>query len=112
MIFESDAIVMAPFYARGRSGSRNSVVVAAASRHLTVRREVAEPRDRGFERQIDGAGRAVALLADDDFGLAVREVHVQPPFLVLGRARARLLHGEVVFLAIDEQHDVSVLLDR
>jgi hypothetical protein len=37
--------------------------------------EIAEARDRGVELQLHGAGRAVALLADDDLGLAVHQRH-------------------------------------
>src|SRR6185312_5924393 len=81
-------------------------------RYLTVGREVAEPRHRRLEMQLDRTGRAVALLADDDFRLAMGEAHVDLPLLVFRRARTRLLVGEVIFLAEHEQHDVGVLLDR
>ncbi|GCC49577.1 hypothetical protein chiPu_0033706, partial [Chiloscyllium punctatum] len=81
-------------------------------RNLTVGCEIAEPGDAGLEVQFDGAGRAVALLADDDFGLAMGQFQLHLPFFVLGGAGARLLVGEVVFLAIHEHHDVGVLLDR
>ena len=54
----------------------------------------------------------MALLADDHFGLAVHQRHIELPFLVLGRADARLLVGEIIFLAIHEHHDVGVLFDR
>ena len=62
--------------------------------------------------ELHGAGRAVALLADDDFGAAVHLLHLALPGEVLGRAFLGLLVLEVVFLAIDEEHDVGVLLDR
>jgi len=74
----------------------------SAIRQLTVMGEVAEPRHRGFELQFDAAGRAMALLADDDFGLAEREIHVGLPFLVFRRAGAGFLVRQVIFLAIDE----------
>ena len=81
-------------------------------RQMAVLREVAEPGELALELQFDGAGRAVALLADDDFGLAVHQRHVELPFFVFRRADARLLVGEVIFLAVHEHHDVGVLLDR
>ncbi len=67
---------------------------------------------RGVELQFDDAGGAVALLADDDFGDAGDLVHLVLPFLMLGGVGARLLAGEVIFLAVDEEHHVGVLLDR
>src|SRR4051812_33159131 len=42
-------------------------------RQMTVLREIAEPGELALELQFDRAGRAVALLADDDFGLAVHQ---------------------------------------
>src|SRR5882672_7116448 len=60
-------------------------------RRLIVAREIGEARDRGFELQTDGAGRAVALLADDDLGFAVGGVHLDLPLDVLVRAGPRLL---------------------
>ena len=38
---------------------------------MVVLRQIAEAGIFAFEGQFDRAGRAVALLADDDFGLAV-----------------------------------------
>src|SRR5262245_23961976 len=60
-------------------------------------RDILEPRVLRQEYDLDGANRAVALLTDDDLGdvpLVRRQV-----FLVLR-------------LAIEEQNDVSVLLER
>ena len=89
-----------PHFTRGRRGG--STVQAASVRPLRQWLscgEIAEPRELAFELQFDRAGRAVALLADDDFGLAVHQRHVELPFLVFRRAGARLLVGEVIFLA-------------
>src|SRR6187455_2174236 len=58
-------------------------------RRLIVACQIVEARHRGVELQIDGAGRTVALLADDDLGLAVGGVHLDLPFDVLVRARPR-----------------------
>ena len=58
---------------------------------MAVMGEIAEAGELALELQFDGAGRAVALLADDDFGLAVHQRHVELPFLVFGRADPRLL---------------------
>ena len=54
----------------------------------------------------------MALLADDELGLAVNGGHLGLPFDVLVGARPRLLVAEVVFLAEHEQHHIGVLLDR
>ena len=67
---------------------------------------------RILELQLHGAGRAVALLADDHLGDAVDLLHLVLPLEVLLGAGLRLLVLEVVLLAIDEQHHVGVLLDR
>src|ERR1700709_61818 len=40
---------------------------------MAVLGKVAEPGELTLERQFDHAGRAVALLADDDFSLAVHQ---------------------------------------
>src|SRR3569623_52437 len=62
--------------------------------------------------QLDGAGRSMTLLADDDLGLAVDQRHFQLTLLVFRRADLGLLVLEVIFLAVHEQHDVGVLFDR
>src|SRR5262249_43281154 len=68
------------------------------SRHLIVAREVVEAGARRVELDVDGAGRAVALLADDDLGLAVHAGHLHLPFRILVGARPRLLVAQVIFL--------------
>ena len=67
-------------------------------RHAPVR-EVLEARVFLDERQLRGAGRAVALLADDDLGHALRLL-VRLPVVVA-----------VLLLAVDEHDDVGVLLE-
>src|SRR5665213_3784851 len=79
---------------------------------MGVLRQIAEAGELAFETQFDHAGRAVALFADDDFGLAVHQRHVELPLFVFRRADPRLLVGEVIFLAVHEHHDVGVLFDR
>src|SRR5215468_2045242 len=70
-----------------RVRARNLALVVSGPSHpfrkLILAREVVEPGDRGIEVNIDGAGRTVALLADDDLGLAVRGVHLDLPLRVL-----------------------------
>ena len=61
--------------ARLRTSSRSAI---SRFGHLIVARKIVEARDGRVELQVDGAGRAVALLADDDFGLAVHGGHLQP----------------------------------
>src|SRR5260370_32337094 len=79
---------------------------------MAVMRQSAESRKLAFKLQFDRAGRAVALLADDDLGLAVHKRHVELPFFVFRRTDARFLVGEVIFLAEHDYHDVGVLFDR
>src|SRR5262249_61029985 len=62
-----------------------------AFRHLIVAREVIEASNRRAELDIDGARRAVALLADDDLGLSVHAGHLTLPFRILVGAGPRLL---------------------
>src|SRR5215204_6129977 len=68
---------------------RTSVGVAATAFEVLETRVVAD------ERELDRADRAVALLRDDDFGLA--------GVVILGPL--------VAVLAVDEHHDVGVLLE-
>ena len=76
-------------------------------------REIGEARHLGLEGEFDGAGRAVALLADDDFGLAVRPLHAPPAISTNSSVPSRgCLLLQIIFLAEDEHHDVGVLLDR
>src|SRR3954462_499119 len=58
------------------AGSRAPALRSHWFRHLIVAREVIEARDGRVELDIDGTGRAVALLADDDLGLAVHGGHL------------------------------------
>src|SRR5580704_13961806 len=46
-------------------------------RQMILAREVREPRHFRLELELHRAGRAVALLADDDLGLAVRGLHLR-----------------------------------
>src|SRR5215813_9539060 len=52
--------------------------------------EIGETRHVGLELQLHRAGRAVALLADDDLGLAVHRLHVGLPLEMLFGPGARL----------------------
>ena len=81
-------------------------------RQAAFAREIAEARDRGVELELDRSGRAVALLADDELGLAVDRGHLGLPFEMLFAAGPRLLVAQIIFLAEHEQHHVGVLLDR
>ena len=47
--------------------------------------EIGEAGDFGIELQFDGAGRAVALLADDDFGLAMDTIAFPPAISQIAR---------------------------
>ena len=79
---------------------------------MIVGGEVGEAGELRLELHLYGAGRAMALLADDDLSRAVRRVHLGLPLEVLLGTGARLLHGEVILLTIDEHHHIGVLLDR
>src|SRR5947208_589781 len=48
-----------------------------AVRQIIVFDEITEPRELPFELQSDSARRSVALLCDDDFGLAKGKLHVE-----------------------------------
>src|SRR5689334_11760256 len=58
-------------------------------RQVTFTGQIAKSRELTFKVQFDRAGRPVTLLADDHFGLAMHQRHVELPFLVFRRARAR-----------------------
>src|SRR4051794_10459502 len=58
-----------------RNLSRGSI--AHPVRQLVLVGEVRETGDLGLEGELDGAGRAVALLADDDLGAPMGLVHVR-----------------------------------
>src|ERR1700704_4309952 len=81
---------------------------------------VGEAGDLGLELQLDLAGGAMALLGDDQLGELVDSLHVALPLLValenLGivafdRALG-LVRRDIIFLTVDEEDDVGVLLDR
>src|SRR5207249_2981883 len=76
-----------------------STAFETAPRLRTADREVLEPRELPDEGELDDARWAVALLADDQFGDALR----------IGRRLALVL---VLILAVDEDHDVGVLFER
>src|SRR5262249_61351114 len=80
--------------------------------HLIVAPGVVEAGARRVELDVDGAGRAMALLADDDLGLPVHAGHLPLPFRMLVGARPRLLVAQVIFLTEHKEHDVGVLFDR
>src|SRR5438105_3389798 len=104
----SGAMFMPHFTWRNAAVQPQFASIAAVGQ-VAILREIAEARELAFELYFHGAGGAVALLADDDFGLAVHQRHVELPFLVFGGADPRLLVGEIIFLAIHEDHDVGVL---
>src|SRR5262245_9941490 len=81
-------------------------------RHLIVLREIIEASDSRVELDTDGTGRPMALLADDDLGLAVHIGHFHLPSRVVVGAWPRFLVAQIIFLAENEHHHVGVLLDR
>src|SRR5215831_9498491 len=104
---QSSPVQSSPVY-KARSGLNPR----SALRHADVLREIVEARDGRLELQVDGARGAMALLADDHLGLAMGGFHLALPLDVLVGAGPRLLVAQVIFLSIDEEHDVGVLLDR
>src|SRR5205814_8240830 len=68
-----------PHFKRRNAAVQPPFASIAAVGHVAILREIAEPRELAFELDFHGPGGAVALLADDDFGLAQRAVHVQLP---------------------------------
>jgi len=85
-----------------------------------VIRQVAEVREALLEMNIDGTDGAVTLLGDNDLGLVLGGLQPRHESVVLGvelflglagvALRIRLV--QVILLAIDEQHNIGVLLDR
>src|ERR1700724_4555580 len=110
--FGSETMFMPYFKLRAFAVQPGAAASIASIRQMAVMRQIAEPRHAGLELQLDSAGWAMALLADDDFGLAVHQRHVELPFFVFRRSDPRFLVGEVIFLAVHEHHHVGVLLDR
>src|SRR5882724_1837035 len=109
----SEAMFM-PHFTRGPAAvqPRKAASIEVAVGHNAVMGEVAEARELALEMDFHRAGGAVALLADDDFGLAFGTFHFGLPCRMFGRIRARLFVGEVIFLTIHEDDDVGVLFDR
>src|SRR5437660_9776880 len=87
------------------SGRRKSVTLYFL-RQLILAREIVEPCHCCIELQIDCPGRTVALLADNDFRLAVYGRHFYLPLAMLVGPRPRLLVAEIIFLAKHEQYHV------
>ena len=110
--FGSETMFMPHFKRRPAAVQPGRAPSVGVRRQVSVMREVAEPGKLTLELQFDGAGGAVALLADDDFGLAMHQRHVELPLLVFRRTDARLLVGEVIFLAEHEHDHVGVLFNR
>ncbi len=61
--------------------------------------------------QVGGTGRAVTLLGDDDFRLALHPFQLVPPDLMFRRAFFRFGLRQVIFVAVNEHDHVRVLLD-
>src|SRR5829696_10347686 len=101
-----------PLFTRRNAAVQPPFASIAAIGRVGILREIAEAGELAFELDFRRPGRAVALLADDDFGLAVHQRHVELPFFVFGRADTGLLVGEVILLAVHEDHHVGVLFDR
>src|SRR6202790_539941 len=108
----SEAMFMLYFTRRPAAVQPREPGLVRSVGQMVVQRQIAEPGETGLELQLDRAGWAVALLADDHFGLAVHQRHVQLPFLIFRRARAGFLVRQIIFLAEHEHHHVGVLLDR
>src|SRR5690606_37856769 len=73
--------------------------------------QVRKPGQLVIEIQLHSASRPVTLFADNDLGATMRSLAVCLPFEVRLRAFLGFLVLEVVFLSIDEQHHIGVLLN-
>ena len=62
----------------------NRIKLFKPVRQRIFARQVVEPREPAVKLQLHRAGGAVALFADDDFGLAVGAAGLLEPFLELG----------------------------
>src|SRR5476649_2666242 len=108
MVVSEDWANARDFDARLRKARRRPGTSARRPALLIMRRqrvffgEIAEAGQLGLELQLDRPGRPVALLAEDHFGAAVRALHIRHPGDMLGRAGARLLVLQIIFLAEDE----------
>src|SRR6476646_4316347 len=71
--------------------------------------EIGEARHIVLEVQRDVTGWSVALLADDDLGLAVDFFHFRRPLEVFFSSGARFAIAQVIFFAKHKHHDVGVL---
>src|SRR5262245_15628922 len=77
-----------------------------------IARQGRESGHRGIELEFDGSCRAMALLTNDHLGLTVDFVRLCQPFReLLTIGFQRLAHLVIIFLPINEQDDVGVLLD-
>src|SRR5215467_5809769 len=74
--------------------------------------EVREAGNVGLKLQLDRTGWTMALLADNDLGLAVNGIHLGLPFEVLLGAGSRLFVLEVILFTEDKHHHIGVLLNR
>ena len=89
-------------------------------RNLALILQVAEMGETLLEMHIDRPHRAMALFRDDHLGLVLGSLKLGKLgvildvelLLALPQVAFRLLLAEVIFLAIDEQHDIGILLDR
>jgi hypothetical protein len=78
---------------------------------LVSRLGIAEPGYFSVKLKIDSAGRSMPLLTDNYLSFSVYCSHLILPFLVFGSPGTRLLVHQIVFLTVDEQHDIRVLLN-
>src|SRR4029450_3706070 len=69
-----------PHFRRRNAEVQPQFASIAALRPVAVLCEIPEPRELAFELHFHRPGGAVALLADDDFGLAVHQRHIELPF--------------------------------
>src|SRR5512138_769399 len=99
------------------AGAASASVVGG---EVVIGDQVAEARGIAVEGELTRADRPVALLGDDDLGLAVGALAALLPALqalvelvvVLAVALRGLGALGVVLLTVDEHDDVGVLLDR
>jgi hypothetical protein len=89
-------------------------------RQLIIVDIIAKAGDCSFKFQLHLAGRAVALLGDDQFGHAFHALEFGQPFgmivkhlgVIAFHRPLGLARHHIIFLAEHEQHNVRVLLDR
>jgi hypothetical protein len=73
--------------------------------------KIAETRVDCFEMQIHDAGGAVTLLGHDHLGATADGDTALHPFLELLGAVLGLFLSVVIFVAVDKEYDVGILLD-